>query len=379
VGLTYGLGERHGTLLRASWSRFADQMGSAMFEDAIARPEVSPFRFAAVRFFDLDGDGESDTTEAPTSILGTMGGTVIETNFDAPTTDEVVFGAEHAGVGCFSIGGRLTWRRYKDLLDRRPFVRDAAGEVRVARREDYRADAIATGELPKGDPYAVPVFALRPDLELLGTSRLANGDRELEYAGATVWLERRLRNRWEFRAYGNLREETEQVGPEVFAVDDPTDLVGVEDNDDAPFAPESVFADQSGVFLHSRWDYTVAGLYRARAGIGLAILFHGREGYPLLYYENVDGSDGRTRSVAVTHEDDPLRFDNIHLADVRLEKDLVAAKGRAAVTVSLDALNVFNFTPPIERMTQLETPTADFVREIVAPRILRVGLRLELR
>jgi hypothetical protein len=379
VGLTYALGERHGTLLRASWSRFADQMGASMFEDAIADPGHAPFPFAAISFFDLDGDSQSDPGEGQASIAGANGGTFLDPHLEVPTTDEVLLGAEHAGVGCFSIGGRLTWRRYQDLLDRRPFVRDPAGNVRVAGRDDYRADGIASGALPRGDAYAVPVFALRPELELLGTRRLANGDRELEYLGATVWLERRLRNRWEFRAYGNLREETAPVGPELFSIDDPTDLLGVEDNDDAPFAPESVFADQSGVFLHGRWDYTVAGLYRARAGIGLAILFHGREGYPLLYYEDVQGRDGLTRSVAVTDETDPLRFDNVHLADLRVEKDLLLLEGRAAVTVALDALNVFNLTPPTERTAQLEIQTADFVREIVAPRVLRVGVRIELR
>ncbi len=380
VGLTYGIGEKHATLVRASWSRFADQMGTAMFSDAIAEPERSPFPFAAIRFFDTDGDRQADSNETQAAILGAMGGTVIDPSLDAPTTDEILFGAEHAGVGCFSLGGRLTWRRYRDLLDTRPFVRDAAGGVRVATRDDYVPDTIATGSLPDGTPYAVPVFALRPGLALTGTQRLANGGREVEYYGATVWLERRLRNRWEFRAYGNVREETTAVEPELFALDDPTDVLGLGDNNGAPFAPESVFADQSGVYLHSRWDYTIAGLYRARAGIGLSILAHGREGYPLLYFEDVLGSDGQTRSVAVTDEDDsPLRLDNVHQLDVRAEKELRLMGDGAAVTVSLDALNVLNRTPPLERATRLETATADFVREIVAPRVFRVGVRVEFR
>ena len=140
-----------------------------------------------------------------------------------------------------------------------------------------------------------------------------------------------------------------------------------------------MFADQSGVYLHSRWDYTIAGLYRARAGIGLSFLAHGREGYPLLYFEDVLGSDGQTRSVAATDEDSPLRLDNVHQLDVRAEKELRLMGDEAAVTVSLDALNVLNRTPPLERSTRLETATTDFVREIVAPRVFRVGVRVEFR
>jgi hypothetical protein len=236
-----------------------------------------------------------------------------------------------------------------------------------------------TGSLPNGTDYSAPAYALDPTLSLLGTRRLANGGREIELRGATFWLERRLRNRWELRAYGNVREETSKLGPDAAALDDPTDLVGLEDNDRAAFAPESVSPDQAGVYLHGRWDYTVAGLYRARAGIGLGLLAHGREGYPLLYFEDVASSDGQVRSVAVTDEDSPLRLQNVHVFDVRLEKELRFGGSETAVTFSLDALNVLNWTPATERDTALETPTANFVREIVAPRILRVGARIELR
>ena len=303
------------------------------------------------------------------AILGTMGGTVIEPSLDAPLTDEVLFGAEHAGVGCFSIGGRLTWRRYRDLLDA-PAVRarwrrrGAGGDPRrlLPRHRRQRRS------FPMGTPYAVPVFALRPELELIGTQRLANGGREVEplrrrrLAGASATQSLgvpRLRQR--------PRGDGDRSNRSCSRSTIPTDVLGLEDNDDAPFAPESVFADQSGVYLHSRWDYTIAGLYRARAGIGLSILAHGREGYPLLYFEDVLGSDGQTRSVAATDEHSPLRLDNVHQLDVRAEKELRLMGDDAAVTVSLDALNVLNRTPPLERVDAPRDPRHGFVGEIVAP------------
>jgi hypothetical protein len=379
VGLTYGIGEKHATLLRASWSRFADQMGTAMFADAVTTPGASPFPFAAAQFFDLDRDGAAGPNEAQSLLLGSLDATVLDPTLEAPITDEILFGAEHAGVGCFSIGGRLWWRDYRDLLDTRPYVRDTAGLVRVATRDDYVPDTFATGSLPDGAPYSVPVFSLHPGLSLAGTQRLANGEREVELYGATVWLERRLRNRWELRAHANVRDEEAAVGQELFALDDPTDMVGLDDNSGSAFAPRSVSPDQSSVYLHSRWDYTIAGLYRAKAGIGLALLAHGREGYPLLYFEDVPTSDGLVRSVAVTDEDSPFRLQNVHVFDVRIEKELRFGGGDAGVTFSLDALNLLNWTPPTERDTRLETPTADFVREIVSPRVLRVGARIQLR
>jgi Carboxypeptidase regulatory-like domain/TonB-dependent Receptor Plug Domain len=377
VGLTYAIGEEHATLLRASWSRFADQLGTALAADAISGPELSPFPFAAVRFFDADGDRQADPEEVQVTIPGRLGGAVIDPALEAPLTDEILLGAEHAGVGCFSIGGRLTWRRARGLVDQLPFVREDAGTVRVATRDDYLPDTFASGTLPDRSPYSVPVYALRPGLELIGSRFLTNGDRETEYLGATVWLERRLRNRWQFRGYANVRDEAWTAPPELLPFDDPTDLLGFDDNDGAPFGPRSVFDDKSDVFLHSRWDYSLAGLYRARAGIAVAILAHGREGYPLLYFESVPGSDGLTRSVAVTDEDSPLRLDNVHLLDVRVEK--AVRLGDSALTLSLDAFNLLNSTIALQRGSELEAPAADFVREIVSPRIVRLGLRIEFQ
>ena len=379
VGLTYGIGEKHATLLRASWSRFADQMGTSMFADAIAGPLLSPFPFAAVRFFDTDGDRQADPTETQSAILGAMGGTVIDPSLDAPLTDEILFGAEHAGVGCFSIGGRLTWRHYRDLLETRPFVRDGAGNVRVATRDDYLPDTVATGSLPEGHPTPCPCSrcARAParrhpaPRQRRARGRATSAPRcgwsvacaIVGSSGPTATSARRRH-----RSSRSCSRSTTR--PTHWASTTTTTRRS---------RPESVFADQAASISTADGTTRSAGLYRARAGIGLSILAHGREGYPLLYFEDVLGSDGQTRSVAATNEDSPRRLDNVHQLDVRAEKELGLMGDHAAVTVSLDALNVLNRTPPLERSTRLETATTDFVREIVAPRVFRVGVRVEFR
>jgi len=220
------------------------------------------------------------------------------------------------------------------------------------------------------------VFALRPELEPLDSRFLTNGERESEYLGATVWFERRLRARWQVRGFVNVREETRVVPAAFQRFDDPTAIVGFEDADGAPFAPQSALADQDGAFLHAGWDYSIAGLYRARAGWSAAILAHGRQGYPLPYFETTTSSDGLARSVAVTAADDPPRLDDLHLLDLRLEKEMRLRD--AAVTLSLDAFNLLNETPAVERGLELATPGADFLREVVSPRIVRLGVRIRI-
>ncbi len=269
VGLTYGIGEKHATLLRASWSRFADQMGTAMFADAIATPgssllSRSPRCASSIVDGDRRGRSQRDAVSDPP---GTLGGTVLDPALEAPLTDEILFGAEHAGVGCFSIGGRLPGGGATATCStRRPFVRDGSGAVRVATRDDYVPDTFATGSLPDGSS----VLGARssrcvPSSRSTGTQRLANGGREVELptaprsgssaacatAGSSAPTPTSAT-----RTRRSARSSSRSTIPPTRSASTTTT---------APRSrPESVFADQSGVYLHSRWDYTIAGLYRAR-------------------------------------------------------------------------------------------------------------------
>ncbi|HVR28308.1 MAG TPA: TonB-dependent receptor [Thermoanaerobaculia bacterium] len=377
LGVTWALGERRTTFLRASYSRFADQLGTPIFAQALSAPDQSPFTFAAVRFLDLDGDTLPGASEPRIAVESVSRGTVVDPSLEAPTLDEVLWSVEHAGAGCFSVGGRLTWRSHRGLLEEHPFVRDGSGVVRVATRADYVTDALVTGTLPGGAPYGVPTFALRQGLEAIDVRFLTRGEREVEYRGATLWFERRLRARWRLRSFVNLRDEEWSVPAAFDEARDPTDLLGFGDNHAAPFGPASSFPDKSSVPLHAEWDYSIAGLYHARAGFSAAVLAHGRQGYPMLYYESALGTDGLVRRVAVTDERHPRRLPSVHQLNVRLEKEI--RLGKAGLTLSADAFNLLNETPALARGAELDTPTADFVREIVSPRVLRMGARLRWR
>jgi hypothetical protein len=378
LGVTWAIGGERTSFLRASWSRFADQLGSTVFAESLGAPGDSPFGSTAVRFRDLDGDTLPDAGEPTLSLERRLEGVVVDPGFDAPITDEVLFSAEHAGAGCFSVGIRLSWRAYGDVAEERALVRDAAGAVRLATSADYVGDGSVTGTLPGGETYAEPVFALRSDLDPLAARFLTNGEREVEYRAATVWFERRLRARWQLRSFFNVRDEQWTVPAEFLRFDDPTDTVGFEDDDGAPLGPSSPFADRADVWLNAEWDYSIAGLYRARYGFNAAMVAHGRQGYPTLYFESVLGSDGRIRRVAVTDEARPRRLEDLHQLDVRLEK-VMPLGGPSRLTVSADAFNLLNATPALQRGGDLAAPTGDFLREVVSPRMVRVGIRVEWR
>jgi outer membrane receptor protein involved in Fe transport len=115
-----------------------------------------------------------------------------------------------------------------------------------------------------------------------------------------------------------------------------------------------------------------------RTNLGLSV--SGREGFPLPYGHTLfDGTSLKTPLVAGGV--DAQRYENIFNLDLRLAKEFQIAN-RAGLTLSLDAFNVTDERPVIQRdhvlSTRLNTRNvaANRILEIQSPRIFRVGARV---
>ena len=74
---------------------------------------------------------------------------------------------------------------------------------------------------------------------------------------------------------------------------------------------------------------------------------------------------------------DEVRFDDIHTIDLRAEKELTF--GDVGATIGLDVFNVTNESTVLQRRLQLGLTSSDYITEHLSPRIVRVGVRLNLR
>ena len=90
--------------------------------------------------------------------------------------------------------------------------------------------------------------------------------------------------------------------------------------------------------------------------------------------------------------DDPTQFrlDDVHLMDMRIEKELSFKD--VGVTFGVDVFNVLNKSYVQQRQHRLAvapslttlglnpfTPYADYVTEVTSPRVIRLGVRFSLR
>jgi len=147
------------------------------------------------------------------------------------------------------------------------------------------------------------------------------------------------------------------------------------------------YSGKTSVWVNSRWQFNVSGLYQLPLGINASANFFGREGYPQSYYVRARRADldgVRTRNLV--GKIDEYRLDNVYELDLRLEKTFQV--GKIALTAVAECFNVTNNNTALERVSRAGdwdtrnggkfTQNSDFnkITEAQSPRILRLGARV---
>lgn len=398
LGLTYAMGESRQTLLRASYSRFADQLGTA---NGVAINPLYGATYAYFYYNDLNHDGNADPGEVligdgtPLFASGNYdprtGGLLIsngvDSALDAPITDELLFGVEHALRPEFVVGLSLTWRKVTDLLENERLVFDGNARSldnldkigRVHTRNDYQSKVI-TSTLPNGQVVSTTIWELKPGITTRNGTFLENGDREQDFMGASFTFNKRLANRWMLR--GNVSWQDWEWSVPDSELEDPTHFIpGSQDGDPVLVGSGTGSGSKGGVYINSNWSYSINGLYQVAPdrpwGFNLAANVTGREGYPVPYFrrvarQNIPGS----ANVQVVGSDE-FRNDDINVLDARIEKEFTFSD--VGFTVGVDVFNALNENFVLQRQHRLGIGTTNNVTEILSPRIFRIGARLSFR
>ena len=401
LGLTYALGTERKTLLRASYSRFADQLGTA------TAGTLNPLLGQSYRYFLTSNNGGPtlDRSEIGRE-LGSPSGNVnpftlqplqsnaVDSGLKAPLTDELLLGVEHALLPDFVVGLNLTYRKFTDILEAERLVFDSTDPFslanldsvgRVNRRSDYE-EHTQTQAGPDGRTYTIHYWELRPGVTTRNGFLLENGDREQEYKGASLTFNKRLSNRWMMRGNVSWQDWTWQIPDSEN--EDPTDTVGggIVDGTDVLQGSGVVSGSKGNVFISSGWSYSVNGMYQiapARPwGFNVAANLTGRQGYPLRYVDRIvretisDGA-GLGRDVPLNSDAGAFRYPDIHVVDLRAEKELTFSD--FGLTLGIDVFNALNESYVLQRQGVLGRNNSDHVLEILSPRVYRLGARISFR
>ncbi len=398
VGVTYAMGEERNTLLRGSFSQYAEQLGHSQ----ASRTNPVGYAYAAFYFTDANQNLVLDSDETgslsyyyyynfdPDNPLALSTPNVTDPNFDPTMTDELTFGVEHGFTPNFSGGVTVTWRNITDIPEARQLVEDENGNVREVLTSDWVQDASVCDSgctLPDGSSISsTPVWNLRDDVSFTGGRYLTNGDREHDYLGVTLNATKRLSNRWRLAGHLTWSDWDMNAGSDFRLHEDPTNTT-VDNNELAlqdgnePFAERSAGSgDKGDIWAGSGWTFNVNTLYQVapdkKWGFNLGASLTGREGFVSPPYATTSG--GRRVQLGAF---DRYRNDDIITLDARIEKDFEF--NDFGFTLGIDGFNLSNEDYVLQRQRNVGAIDDEFngnlVREILSPRVFRVGIKLHFR
>jgi len=250
--------------------------------------------------------------------------------------------------------------------------------VRVATAADWIEEAPVTGTLPDGTPYSVPYYDLRPGLSPTGGTLLVNGDRRQRLLGSTLEWRQRLARRWTARGRLLWQDWRWQLGPTYRRYADPSAALVDGNYDGQPVAGESPLPGGRPVYLSSHWAFDLSAAVQLPGAVSAAVEINGRQGVPLAYYRTVARDLAGPVDLRLTDRVDAFRSDDLVTFDARLDKE-IAAGSDLNLAVSLEGLNLLASGQVLRRETNLGVGRANFVDEVMTPRLLRLGLKLQFR
>jgi len=293
---------------------------------------------------------------------------LVDPGLRSPRTHEVagslekLFGAARATL-------RVGWRRNVRALWR---------PLRELTLADYAVRGAVTGDL-FGRHFQVGYFGPASASRIVpGNGRLLtnrNGYRQDAFTAEAAAGGRAFgRVRW--RAFASYTDWREYFVDSSVAIQDPTPL------DSGPLQDGGFVAVRPGglgrddLFVNARWTAgaSVAGMLPAR--LELAANLHAREGFPIPYFEvgNTGDPTAGAKNVLIAPAVDAFRLPALVLLDARLARAF--AVGRATLTASVDAFNLLNRSTPLQVARDFELSNFDRPRELLRPRIIRVGVEV---
>ncbi len=388
VGVTFRVNDK--TNVRANYSLFAAQLGATYIA------YNNPLQLSDIEYFFADNGTHIPTLSSlltptgssygvdPANPTATVSPNIIDPNLKAPKTHSVIVALDREVLPNFAVSTSFGYGRTYDVLWQHYIGLTSADFVpaqSVASIPAVQAAGLSS------DTF---VYGLAPGVTLPAGNGTILTNRPGYYQRYLSWdltATKRLSNRWMMRGYVNVNRNRQIITDPSVAIVDPTPLSitnFTSFNDLAIPTDGALVLNAAGggsgsrgdVYINSQWSYSLMGMYQFPFGITGAGTVYGRQGYPDPIYARVNrGALGSRAQVLLSTDFNANRNPNVHLVDLRAEKSFTF-RGVSAI-VNADLFNAFNNNNVLQRTRQVTATTFDQTREIVAPRIVRLGLRIQ--
>ena len=410
IGITYALGDAKKVLLKGSYARFADQLGiSTIFFN-----NANQSAYAYYYWNDKNGDkvitrDEIDFTKGLQNSRGydpknpalPTSPNIIDPNLKAGTTDEVVAGVDFEVLPEFVVGAAYTYRKYKDTIWNGGGTGEGSSIPRVglssanfalcsSAKSRCPASGSVNGTLADGSAFSVPVYYFTGSSVPAAQIRENRPDYDTTYNGVELTMQKRLSNKWFMRGNFSYQDWKQHAGSGSCV--NPTNLLqgtfgGSCPGDDIMVGPSGTGSGAFGnVFVNSKWNFNVSGLYQLPWNFNVGANVFGRQGYPFIQWVRINTGDGFGTQNVVVGPLDRQRNPNVYNLDLRLEKVLEVRP--VQIALSLDVFNVLNDGTVLQRQGNIGTCAAaacttitknasyNLITQLQSPRVVRAGARV---
>jgi hypothetical protein len=139
------------------------------------------------------------------------------------------------------------------------------------------------------------------------------------------------------------------------------------------YAPESGGSGTTGVFVNSRWQFKLSGLFQLPWGISVTGVFQAREGYVISYYEKLDHLGINIYEADKKFGDDRLPI--FWVLNLGMEKTF-KLKDSLTTTLFVNGYNITNNAIALNVEPELGTSATGEILRILNPGIFQFGIRL---
>ncbi len=362
LGVTWDLSGSGRTILKASAARYFGQgVYTAKF--------INPVTQTALRFpwNDANGDSFVQREELDLSRLLSFSSNYDPADPASPTaaqtadpdlkndrTDELTLGIDHEIAPDLAVRANLIWRRYDRFAWSRVVGISSADFLPVTFSAECGNDSC-------DQPTYTGVYYELPFTRPAATVR-TNRDFHRDYRGLEVMASRRFSGRWMLDASFTYNDVQANYPSEDSFVD-PTNIPLLD-------------GEQSTNF-NSRWQLKLTGMVALPAGVSVGALVNARDGFPFIPVIRSPSRNGALGRIDVMVEPFATRrYSDLATLDLRAEKRFRV--GGVDIGVSVEVFNLTNADTVLRRNTRQDVPTANDVLEIMAPRVARFGVRVQL-
>jgi hypothetical protein len=378
--MTYDVRGNGKTIAHANYARYYGQVGTG----GIAG-QINPVTAASVRFpwNDANNDKVIQPNEVLTGLQNVLNFTgnydpanpgalttanSIDSNYKNDTTDEFIVGVDHELGRGIAVGANYIWRSYYNFQ----FLDTAGFEP-----TDYTARTVSstctnpTARCPDVTVYtanfAVPGTVIETNFSKDQYNRAFNG---FELTGR-----KRMANHWMMNTSFSFNSTVVNNGFAGAAANTiPEDPTNRATRDGFQYDYLTAGSGLGNVYVNAKWLFKLSGLYNLPYNFNVSAFYNARQGYPFEPFILVTRNNGAGNANVLLDNVGENRLPNYQNLDFHVERP-ITFRG-AHFVPALDVFNVTNNNTVQALQRQQNAATANNISAVVAPRVLRFGVRV---